>query len=383
MRTGIPDLDDVEGLVALDVDGLLQSVARAGAQVRAVAEAVREGGLRPLADLRPRSVVVVFGSSRTAACAAELAVAVLAAHTDVPLVCGPALPGWVGPLDVVVIVGDDAGDMALADAAARAARRRAEVVIGAPMEGPLRDAVGGTGIDLSPRVHVDRRFGFAGFVAVIVSVVMGLSSVRFSGAGPDLDALADALDAEAATNHVARELFRNQAKLLASRMSGTTMVLCGDTPASVTVAAHAARTVLAVAGDACGAADVADAVALVRDHGSGDAPVDSLFHDPFIDGPAPRATTILVLGVPRHEWRLRRLLGALGDAVLVVGSTPADAAPAAFPVAGSLVGQEDRPIYPDSPSDAGGDLPADLEALLLALLRVDMAAVYLRLIRGS
>lgn len=50
MRTGMPDLDDVEELVARDVDGLLQSVARAGAQVRAVAEAVCEGVLSPLSE---------------------------------------------------------------------------------------------------------------------------------------------------------------------------------------------------------------------------------------------------------------------------------------------------------------------------------------------
>ena len=52
---------------------------------------------------------------------------------DVPLVAAPSLPGWIGPLDVVVIVGDDAGDMALADAASRAHRRHAEFVVVAPI----------------------------------------------------------------------------------------------------------------------------------------------------------------------------------------------------------------------------------------------------------
>ena len=63
MRTGSPDLDDAEELISADVDGSLRAVALAGAQVRAVAEAVREGVLAPLADLRPRSVIVVHGSS--------------------------------------------------------------------------------------------------------------------------------------------------------------------------------------------------------------------------------------------------------------------------------------------------------------------------------
>ncbi|GAB07547.1 hypothetical protein GII30_16150 [Gordonia amarae] len=370
MRTGMPDLDDVEELVARDVDGLLQSVARAGAQVRAVAEAVREGVLSPLSELRPRSVVIVSGSHRAAAAAADLAVAVLAAYTDVPLVCVPALPGWVGPLDVVVILGDDAGDMMLADAAARAARRRAEVVVGAPLEGPLRDALGGTGIDLSPRIQVDRRFGFGGFVAVVVAVVTGLSSVRFTGVAPGLDGIADALDAEAAANHVSRESFHNQAKLLASRMVDASVVVCGDTPAAVVTAGQAAAAVLAVAGVVCAATDVAGAATLVRDRAGSDAgaPADSLFHDPFIDGPAPAAVTVLVLGVPRREWQVRRWAGALGEAMIVIGS---------------VGGEADQPIMPGSATDSGGDRPADLEALLLTLLRVDMAAVYLRLIRGS
>lgn len=177
-------------------------------------------------------------------------------------------PGWVGPLDVVVILGDDAGDMMLADAAARAARRRAEVVVGAPLEGPLRDALGGTGIDLSPRIQVDRRFGFGGFVAVVVAVVTGLSSVRFTGVAPGLDGIADALDAEAAANHVSRESFHNQANR--SRMVDASVVVCGDTPAAVVTAGQgAAAAVLAVAA-VCAATEVAGAATLVRDRvGSG------------------------------------------------------------------------------------------------------------------
>nr|HQV20304.1 hypothetical protein [Gordonia sp. (in: high G+C Gram-positive bacteria)] len=113
--------------------------------------------------------------------------------------------------------------------------------------------------------------------------------------------------------------------------------------------------------------DVAGASVAVRDR-AGSGPADSLFHDPFIDGPAPAALTVLVLGVPRREWQLRHRTGALGEAVLVVGS---------------VNGESEQAAAPGSPMDTRGDLPADLEPLLSALLRVDMAAVYLRLIRGS
>ena len=109
MRTGSPDLDDAEELISADVDGLLRAVALAGAQVRAVAEAVREGVLAPLADLRPRSVIVVHGSSGVSHRATDFAVATLGALVDVPVVSGPVLPGWIGPLDVVIVAGDSAG----------------------------------------------------------------------------------------------------------------------------------------------------------------------------------------------------------------------------------------------------------------------------------
>ena len=95
MRTGTPDLDDAEQLLSADVEGLLRGVALAGAQVRSIAEAAREGVLAPLQDLRPRSVVIVYGGGGVAARAAALIVATVSARIDVPVVTVPALPGWI------------------------------------------------------------------------------------------------------------------------------------------------------------------------------------------------------------------------------------------------------------------------------------------------
>ena len=157
--------------------------------------------------------------------------ATLGARVDVPVVSGPVLPGWIGPLDVVIVAGDDAGDMALSDAAARATRRRAEVVVAAPIAGPLRDALGGNGIDLSPRVDVEPRLRFVGFVAAILAVFTALSGVRFGGVPPVLDEIADALDEEASSGHPDRESFHNRAKMLALRVQDRPTVWTGDTPA--------------------------------------------------------------------------------------------------------------------------------------------------------
>ena len=60
--SAIVDLDDAEGLLAADRDGLLRAASMAGAQVRATAAALDEGDLDPLkSDQPPRTVIWVAG----------------------------------------------------------------------------------------------------------------------------------------------------------------------------------------------------------------------------------------------------------------------------------------------------------------------------------
>ncbi|MFW0792591.1 hypothetical protein AAFP30_02140 [Gordonia sp. CPCC 205515] len=369
MRTGAPDLDDVEELIAADVDGMLPAVASAGAQVRSIAEAQAEGVLAPLTDLRPRSVVIVSGATGVATPAAHLVIAAIGARVDVPIVHAPALPSWIGPLDVVVLAGDDAGDMVLADAAARSLRRRAEVVVAAPIEGPLRDALGGSGIDLSPRIHVDARFRFPGFVAALLAVFVSLSAVRFTGQVPQVADLADALDDEAGANHPANESFHNRAKMLAARLDGPPSVWVGDTAGTSVVAGQAARTLVALAGAMSAVAQIGDVTRMMAEWSArtGASPTDSIFYDPEIDGPPPELPPrVFVATTPAREWYVRHRLEAVGDLDVLVGddSTAIATAP------------------PLNREELAADAPTDLMSLLLLLLRVEMAAVYLRLIRN-
>lgn len=361
MLTGAPDLDDVDRLQAADVDGRLRLAAMAGAQVRAVDEAVREGVLAPLADIRPRAVVLVVGGG-TASAAADLVVTTTAARIDVPIVVAGRLPGWIGPLDLVVLVGDDAGDMTFADAAARATRRRAELVVDVPLEGPLAEAAGGSALNLSPRIPAPPEFRFVGHVVALLAVLGALTSVRSTGPRVDLGALAEALDDEAAAAHPGNEVFHNAAKGLAARVADRSIAWAGDTPAATVVAEHAARTMYSIAGVSSVGCDLAQAVAGAAGRPvDQSAPVDSIFHDPEFDGPVERPVRVQVITTPSSEWSVHQRMSILPDADVVAVS-----------------GLDPRLPEPGRPDEVG-DTPDDLIHLLVLSLRIEMAAIYLRL----
>lgn len=364
MLTGAPDLDDVAALTDADVDGLLPASAMAGAQVRAVAAAVDEGVLEPLGVLRPRAVVMVCGDG-TAGRAADLVLAMVSARIDVPLIKTVEVPSWIGPLDVVVVAGDDAGDPRLAAAATRAGRRRAEVVVAGPMEGPLRDSLIGPVLDLSPRVRVLDRFRFAHYVSALLAVLDGLRSVRLDGPRPDLSGLADELDLEAAGNHPGNELFHNAAKELAARVAGRPTVWTADSAAGMALAVHASRTIFVSAGIVSAALDLnevaATAALLAAAESAMPADYDPIFHDAQIDGPpAAEPVRVQVLTTPDREWLARRLTGALPDVDVQMSG------PAAPPTS--------------APPESGNSGLGDLVPLMILALRSDMAGAYLRLV---
>ena len=253
------DLDDTEGLLEADRDGLLRAAASAGAQVRATAAAVEEGALESVAGHRPRTLIWVAGRGP-----AETAGAMLAASfsgvAGEPIVVAAESPPWIGPLDVLVVAGDDPGDPALVGAAATAVRRGAGVVVAAPYEGPLRDATAGRTAVLAPRLWVPDEFGLCRYLAAGLATLQAVDPALNS----DLTALADELDAEALRNSAGREVFTNPAKALAERMADRQVVLAGDCVATLSLARHGAAVLLRVAHQPVAAAGLADAVVALR-----------------------------------------------------------------------------------------------------------------------
>ncbi|MGW0044090.1 tobH protein [Rhodococcus sp. NPDC003348] len=366
------DLDDAAGLAAADTEGAMRAAALGGAQVRSVAESVTEGVLDRLRDLRPRSVVLVTSGGR-AARAASVLVASVGPQFGLPIVQLSTVPPWVGSLDVVVVAGDDAADPRLVAAADSALRRGAELVVVARAEGPL-GAAAGRGTILAPRVPVPDRHGFLRYLAGGLGVLGALDTGRGAQL-PDLADLADRLDAEAARNHPSAEVFHNPAKSLAVRFQGRRVVLAGDGPATTAFAGHGTDMLLGTAGVTATAADLADVVASAALlSGTGDVPpgYDPLFHDEELDGPSPvTPARVFVLATSQSRNVTMRRVAVLPDAEVLSTAEEVDE-----------IGTGDREMTGRAASGSAQGDRTETEQLAVLAVRLEMAAVYLRLIGG-
>ncbi|MCW2654738.1 MAG: TobH protein [Mycobacterium sp.] len=344
------DLDDAEALISADRHGLLRAASTEGAHVRAIAAAVAEGALESVAGSRPRTMIWVAGRG-TASTAGSMLAALLGPTAGQPFVVASGAPPWIGPLDVLVLAGDDAADPALIAAAATAVHRGARVVVVAPYEGPLREATASRAAVLSPRLPVHDAFGLCRYLAAGLATVEAVDD----GTHVHIGALADQLDAEALRSSASRELFTNPAKALTERMIGRRVVLTADSAAPLALAEHGSAILLRIAGEPAAAACLADALVGLRSADVAD-PVDALFHDDEIDGPLPERFRVFALTLNEERPVVAARVAGHGDV--------------------DLIGAED---IPDATSVGVGGIEQQLGVLAV---RLEMAAVYLRLVRG-
>jgi hypothetical protein len=232
-------------------------------------------------------------------------------------------------------------------------RRGARVIVLAPNEGPLRDVAAGRAVVLAPRLPVPDHFVLTRYLAAGLAIMTVVDpTLRV-----DLDALADELDAEALRNSAGREVFTNPAKHLAERMSGRQVVLAGEGAAMLALAHHGATVLLRVAEQlvaAVGGADVL--VALHGGLGAADYET-SLFHDEELDGPLPaRVRTLLLCADDDRAAASARAAGTDGVDVVSADDVPDVAA-----------------------TTTGSRLEQQIAVLAV---RLEMAAVYLKLVRG-
>jgi glucose/mannose-6-phosphate isomerase len=293
-------LSDAEAAERADHGGTLRLIAATGARIRRAA-ALREfdpaadQALRDLAaDGRPRAMIVLgYGSGATVA---RLLTAVAGSTATVPVVPvpGPALPGWVGPLDLVVVASTAGRSPEICAALAEAGRRGSRIVVVAPPTSPIGEVcqqIRGTLIAMADDVApVWSRLWSIAIPTLIAAETAGVIPPQ------RYDVAASAADEAAIRCRPSQEPFVNPAKEIALRLGESVPAIW----ASGQVAAVAAER---LADQAALRAGIPASHATLPDLGRGqlgllDGPLAAgsadIFRDPFDDGDAKSAAVVLL-----------------------------------------------------------------------------------------
>jgi len=315
-------LDDADALAEVDREGSLRVLASAGAQVRA--SLAEEHDLdRVREDGRPRCVLVAgLGGS---AVVGEVVAALAGGASPVPVQRrrGGPLPGWVGPVDLVVAVSMSGRAPEPLLIAAEAGRRGARLVSVCRAGSPLAEVTArarGTVLTV-PRAGlpgVPAAGSRTGLWSLLTPALLACGAADVLDVGPaDLVAAADVLDAEAEACRVSSPTFVNPAKSLATELDGSVPVVLSDSDAAHAAAARAvsmlARAARVPAVHGTLPDDASDVVALF------DGPFaprpDDLFADPVLDGQAAVALRLLLLASEEtagHAAPVRAVAGRAG-----------------------------------------------------------------------
>ncbi|CCH78392.1 conserved hypothetical protein [Nostocoides japonicum T1-X7] len=299
-------LDDPQSVAEIDRRDVLRTLALAGANVRRTRVLAHESGVdRVAGGDRPRAVLVAaVGASAVVGDVLDL-LAEAGSPVSVATRRNVPLPGWVGPLDLVIAIsqsGRAPGPLALA---AEAGRRGASLLTVGAVDSPLADVAA-----RYRGVHVDPEGGDAtsrgSLWSLLVPALLGAAAAGVVEPIDDLlDEVADALDTKAEECRPSSESFVNPAKILAVGLGETVPVVLGDGALTGVVAARAAAMVSRTARipTTCGELpDAASQVVAAFDgpYGTGavDGRVDDIFADPFLDAPARPRLGLLMLREP-------------------------------------------------------------------------------------
>lgn len=268
-------LEDPDQLAT--IDHTLREIAGWGAQVRRAQMAAAETLEGIGATERPRAVVAGGPNGR-------LFRAVLEPVCPVPFVAWPhpGLPGWAGPLELVVVMCPEGVGEEELSAVTEARRRGCALLVAAPEGSPVHAAAAGRDAVLVPAGSDDP-------TALAVPV---LSALHRLGLGPAVNAepVAQALDdvAESCAPTVPSD--ENPAKELALVLADNTPLVWGGSVLSARAARRLAERFRAVTGRPAVAGDDGQLVPLMSP-----APDVDVFADPFEDGPTPARLALVTL----------------------------------------------------------------------------------------
>lgn len=262
-------------------DALFFDIAHEGAQVRAVGQAAHL--LEGLHGMQPRSVVVL--ATDQVAAAAARAVATFAAPLEFPVVVVDVLPAYVGALDVVVVVGDNAGREQDLRGLLTAADRGAETILAGPSQGPLlEDAPQATTV--IPALPDTAGASPLRTCAVVGAVLLALRQPA-EVVAERFELLASEVDAELESVSPRRDVAVNAARKLRAQVDGARALHTGFGVAGSAVAELAA-TLWSTHGIPAPFVDYHELPFAVEraQEGNSTSAADDIFHDPYLDDPA-------------------------------------------------------------------------------------------------
>lgn len=269
-------LEDRDVLLTYDAD--LRYLAECGARLRTEWFGAANRVLALREEDRPRAVIAVGSEGR-------LIRAVLEPICPVPFVAWPwqGLPGWVGPLDLVLILASEGSDPALIESAQEAARRGSRIVIAAPEASSIAEFAASRSTTLIPTSTGDP----------LAAAMVSLAALHELHLGPpvSVESVADAADMVAEASSPFIDLSANPAKGIACAMADAQPLVWGGSVLAARVGRRVASALRSVTGRAALAADADDLIAVIE----ATAPNDP-FADPFLDGPsADRRPCLLIL----------------------------------------------------------------------------------------
>ncbi|MEV7427952.1 SIS domain-containing protein [Streptomyces sp. NPDC091212] len=374
-------LDAPDELTRADRLGLLRGAAEAGARVRTALRNSAEAGVTRLSpEGRPRAVLMA-GSGTAATGTADLIAALAGPAAPVtrlqPTGVAPAagalrwtLPGWAGPVDLLLIVTTEGTEPGLSLLADQAYRRGCTVVAVAPGESPLSESLGGSRGLLVPMAtapyaryeHGDADAGAAApgsLWALLVPLLVLLDRAGLLTAPAEtLQLVADRLDSVAERCGPAVATYSNPAKTLAAELADSLPLIWTEGTAAAPAGRRFAAVLAEVTGRPALAAELPEAIPshgalLAGDLAGGEAGDDDFFRDRVEERQALRARIVLLRDRPA---------GGL----------------TAAPAARELASGHDTAISELEPEEG-----SELEALAELIAVTDFATVYLALAGGT
>jgi hypothetical protein len=212
------------------------------------------------------------------------------------------LPGWAGPLDLVVVLAPAGGDSATGSAVFEALRRGCQLVVACPVHSVVASQAAGRHTTVLPVESGDQ----------LAAAVVVLEMLARLGLGPETDPeeVAAALDEVAVECSPFRELSLNPAKLLAMALADSAPLVWGGSVLAARAARRFAESLRRTSGRAALASDAEHLLPVL----SASKPRD-VFADPFTDGEDDRRPpTLVVLDDGASDPSVREQRGRLAAA---------------------------------------------------------------------